>query len=86
MKTVTFTAPAGKYEFCKQEAIVFRAAQELETATVEELAAKCMELGLETKQDPERIVAYYLVDLKKKGFVTVDGARASRKEVVVVTA
>jgi hypothetical protein len=82
-KCYKFVNKVGAYQFAKQESIVFRALRELESGTIEELAAKCMELGLETRQDPERIVGYYLVSLRKLGLVESSGG-ASRKVTIVV--
>jgi hypothetical protein len=83
MKQYQFVSVPGAYQFAKQESIVFAALRELGRATIEQLAAKCMELGLQTRQDPERIVGYYLVSLRKLGLVRSDGG-ATRKVTVVV--
>jgi hypothetical protein len=83
MKTYQFVKKAGQYSFNKQESIVFAALQELKDASIEELAAKCMELGLRTKQSPERIVAYYLVDLRKLGLVKSTGTSAKKVTIVI---
>ena len=83
MKSYQFVNVPGSYQFAKQESIVFRALRELDRATIAELAEKCMELGLETRQDPERIVAYYLVSLRKLGLCVSSGG-STRKVTVVI--
>lgn len=52
-----------------QAQYVFYALATLERGTVSELAAKATELGMVTRQDPERIVAYYLPTLRDAGAV-----------------
>ena len=84
MKTYTYTPKAGQFSFCKQEAIVFQALKELETATIEELAARCEELGMQTRQTFERIVAYYMVSLKKHGLVSITGQTTGTRRVTIV--
>jgi hypothetical protein len=42
-----------------------------------------MELGLETRQDPERIVGYYLVSLRKLGLIESVGS-GTRKVTIVI--
>lgn len=84
MKVVTFVNRPGTYAFAKQESIVFESIRALGTASVEEIAAECVDRGLKTKQDPERIVSYYLVNLKKLGLASVSGGKNSRKVTVVV--
>lgn len=83
MKTYKFVKKVGKFSFNTQESIVFSALQALKQGTLEELAAKCVELGLKTRQDPERIVAYYMVSLKKLGLVESEGT-SNRKVTVVI--
>ena len=83
MKKYSFVKKSGNYSFNKQESIVFAALRECESGTIEELAEKAMELGLRTKQDPERIVQYYLVSLRKLGLVESDGT-SDRKVTVVI--
>lgn len=83
MKTYSFVAKSGKFVFNKQESIVFRALRDLGTGTVEELAERAVELGLATKQKPERIVQYYLVSLRKLGLVETEGTSAKKVEIVI---
>lgn len=83
MKTYSFVKKLGKYAFNKQESIVFEALKQVGEGTLEELAAKAEELGLKTRQKPERIVQYYLVSLRKLGLVASDGS-SDRKVVVVI--
>jgi hypothetical protein len=84
MKTYTYTPKAGSFSFCKQESIVFQALKDLESATIEELAARCEELGLKTRQTAERIVAYYMVSLKKHGLVSITGQTTGTRRVTIV--
>ena len=83
MKTYSFVKRAGVFSFNTQESIVFRALQAVGTGTIEELAAKATELGLKTRQAPERIVQYYLVGLRKLGLVESEGT-TNRKVTVVI--
>lgn len=83
MKVYTFVARPGSYAFNKQESIVFAALRALGSGTIEELADECVARGLKTKQAPERIVAYYLVDLKKLGLVKSSGTSAKKTVVVI---
>lgn len=83
MKKYSFVKKSGQFSFNKQESIVFNALREVESGTIEELAEKAMELGLRTKQDPARIVQYYLVSLRKLGLVESDGT-SDRKVTVVI--
>lgn len=83
MKTYTYVNKPGKYAFNRQEEIVFRALRELQSASIEELAARCEELGMKTKQTYERIVAYYMVDLKKLGLVTISGQTTGSRRVTI---
>ena len=52
-----------------QAQYVWYAIAQLESGTVAEIAAKAVELGLATRQDPERIVAYYLPMLRERGAI-----------------
>lgn len=83
MKTYTFNAVPGTFKLAKQESIVLTAIRELKSATLEEIAKRCGELGLKTRQTNERIAAYYIVSLKKLGLVTVSGASESSRRVTV---
>lgn len=84
MKTYTFVKRPGSYPFNTQESIVFQALSSLGTGTIEELAAKAVQLGLKTRQDPARIVQYYLVSLKKLGLVQSEGT-TNRKVTIVIS-
>ena len=84
MKTYTYVNKPGKYAFNRQEEIVFRALRELQSASIEELAARCEELGMKTKQTYERIVAYYMVDLKKLGLVIISGQTTGTRRTTIV--
>lgn len=83
MKTYSFVKRPGVFSFNTQESIVFRALQAVGTGTIEELADKAVELGLKTRQAPERIVQYYLVSLRKLGLVESEGT-TNRKVTVVI--
>lgn len=50
-----------------QAQYVWYALAQLGEGTVSEIAARATELGMRTRQDPERIVAYYLPTLREKG-------------------
>jgi hypothetical protein len=84
MKTYSFVNKSGTYTFAKQESIVFQALRNVGVGTIEELAAECVHLGLKTRQDPERIVSYYLVSLRKAGLVESSG-ESSRRVTVEIT-
>jgi hypothetical protein len=83
MKVYSFVKRAGQYSFNKQESIVFASLRALGSGTIGELAEECVARGLRTKQDPERIVAYYLVDLRKLGLVASTGTSAKKTVVVI---
>lgn len=83
MKQYGFVSRSGSFAFNKQELVVFNALRNLKSGTLTELADECVSLGLKTRQDPERIVAYYLVDLKKLGLVSVSGTTAKKTVVVI---
>ena len=83
MKFYSFVKRPGQFSFNTQESIVFRALQSLKSGTLEDLAAKAVELGLKTRQDPERIVAYYMVSLKKLGLAQASGT-TNRKVTIVI--
>jgi Cdc6-like AAA superfamily ATPase len=84
MKSYTFVPVAGTFKLAKQESIVLQAIRELGTASLEEIAEKCGELGLKTRQTNERIAAYYIVSLKKLGLVSVSGSSDNGRRVTVV--
>ena len=83
MKIYTFVSVSGSYAFNKQESVVFNSIRELKSGTIEEIAMKCVENGLKTKQDPERIVAYYLVSLKKLGLIESSGSASKKIHVTI---
>lgn len=85
-KLITFVAPKTQIsiQLPKQEAIVLKAIKELGEATPEQVADLCMDLGLETRQEPVRIVEYYVSDLKKRNLVTVSGEKRGAKRVTVL--
>ena len=84
MKTYTYVKVPGSFKLAKQESIVLQAIRELGTASLEEIAAKCGELGLKTRQTNERIAAYYIVSLKKLGLIEVSGSSDNGRRVTVV--
>jgi|SoimicMinimDraft_6_1059734.scaffolds.fasta_scaffold18067_1 hypothetical protein len=84
MKTYTFVSRPGSFKLALQESVVLNAIRNLGSASLEEIAAECVELGLKTKQTPERIAAYYIVSLKKLGLVEVSGTSDSARRVTVV--
>jgi hypothetical protein len=84
MKTYTFVPVKGEFKLAKQESIVLTAIRNLKSATLEEIAAECVDLGLKTRQTPERIAAYYIVSLKKLGLVAVSGSSDNGRRVTVV--
>lgn len=85
MKLYTFVPVTGTFKLAKQESIVLAAIRELKSATLEQIAEKCGELGLKTRQTNERIAAYYIVSLKKLGLVEVSGSSdAGGRRVTVV--
>lgn len=84
MKNYTYVPKAGAYAFCKQESIVFQALQDVGSGSIEEIAERCRELGLKTRQTNERIVAYYMVSLKKLGLVSITGQNAGGRRVTIV--
>lgn len=83
MKIYRFSNVPGVYSFNAQQSIVFRAIRELKSGTLEEIAIKCVELGLKTKQDPERIVSYYMVDFKKLGLIETSGTNSKKTTFVI---
>ena len=83
MKTYSFVKRSGQFSFNTQESIVFRALQSVKSGTLAEIADKAVELGLKTRQDPERIVAYYMVSLKKLGLALASGT-SNRKVTIVL--
>ena len=83
MKIYRFVKRAGVFSFNKQESIVFNAIRNLESGTLEEIASECVALGLKTKQDPERIVSYYMVSLKKLGLVESSGTNNKKIQIVI---
>lgn len=83
MKSYQFVKRSGRYTFNKQCSIVYHALRALDSGTLPELASKCVELGLRTRQDPERIVAYYMVELRKLGLVLATGTSARKVTVVI---
>lgn len=86
MKIYTFVAPSAKMELklAKQESIVLQAIRNLGSASLEDIATECQDLGLKTRQTPERIAAYYIVSLKKLGLVSVSGSSDSARRVTIV--
>lgn len=84
MKTYTYVAKAGKYAMCLQESIVYQALKDVGRGTLEEIADRCRELNLKTRQTPERIVAYYMVSLKKHGLVEITGQTTGARRVTIV--
>jgi hypothetical protein len=84
MKTYTYVAKPGQYAFCKQEGIVFQALKNVGTGTLEDIATECVDLGLKTRQTPERIVAYYMVSLRKHGLVEISGQTTGARRVTIV--
>lgn len=83
MKIYRYVSVPGAYAFNKQESIVFSAIRNLGSGTIEELAQECVRLGLKTKQDPERIVSYYLVSLKKLGLIESSGTSSKKVTFVI---
>lgn len=83
MKIYSFVKRAGVFSFNKQESIVFNAIRNLGSGTLEEIANECLDLGLKTKQDPERIVSYYMVSLKKLGLVESSGTNNKKIQIVI---
>jgi len=83
-KIYTFVPRAGAYAFAKQESIVFDSIRSLGSGTLEEIAYECDARGLKTRQSSERIVAYYMVSLKKHGLVEVSGGNATRRVTRVI--
>lgn len=83
MKVYSFVSKSGSYAFNKQESIVFSSIRDLKSGSIDEIAARCVENGLKTKQDPARIVAYYLVSLKKLGLIESSGT-SSKKTIVTI--
>jgi len=85
-KLVTFIKPTTRValQLPKQEAIVLRSIADLGEASPELIAERCLELNLETRQDPVRIVEYYISDLKKRGLIAVSGEKRGAKRVTVL--
>lgn len=84
MKTYSFVSKPGTFKLALQESIVLQAIKNLKSGSLEEIATECTDLGLKTKQTPERIAAYYIVSLKKLGLVEVSGSSDSNRRVTVV--
>jgi hypothetical protein len=85
MKIFSFVHRTGAFKLAKQESLILQAIRELGSGTVEEIGAYAYEnLGLKTKQTPERIAAYYMVSLKKLGLVESSGSSDSGRRVTVV--
>jgi len=85
MKLITFIAPTTQTQLAlpRQEAIVLLAIKHLGSATPEAIADRCIDTGLRTRQDPVRIVEYYVSDLRKRGLVYVTGEKRGAKRVLV---
>ena len=67
--SITFTGVEKPAKLPPQAQYVYYAIAQLESATVEQIAERCIELGMQTRQAPERIVAYYLPTLRDAGVI-----------------
>jgi hypothetical protein len=70
-KTYVRTSRKSKDGVKGQAKLVLDALDMRGEGTVEELTGDIKELGLVTRQAPERITSYYLCIFKKQGLVTV---------------
>ena len=66
-KVYTWSGEDKPAKLPPQAQYVWYALAQLESGTVAEIAEKAVELGMTTRQDPERIVAYYLPTLRERG-------------------
>ena len=67
--TITFTGADKPAGIPPQAQYIYYAIAMLEEATLADIGAKAVELGMRTRQDPARIAAYYLPVLRDHGVV-----------------
>jgi repressor of nif and glnA expression len=67
-RAYTLTGEAAKQKFGVQAALITSAMSETEPLTTSQITAKIKD-RLITRQDPERVVAFYMTTWKKKGIV-----------------
>lgn len=68
-KRYTWTGSEKPAKLPPQAQYVYYAIATLESGTLAEIAEKAVSLGMQTRQDPERIVAYYLPTLRERGAI-----------------